>query len=136
MKKELGKDTEGDKNEHGGNAGGGSRSVSTIDPWIRKYIFPNTMLPSPAQITAAAEELFILNDWHNFRSHYDKTLMAWHRNFVNNWYSIKDKYGDRFFRLWQYYLLSCAGSFRCNKNQLWQIVFSKAGYCIDYQSIR
>ncbi len=106
---------------------GCSRSVKSTDPWIDKYIFPNSMLPSARQITTAAEGLFILEDWHNFGPDYDKTLMAWHKNFTRNWDKIKDKYDDRFLRMWRFYLLSCAATFRSRRNQLWQVVFSKGG---------
>jgi cyclopropane-fatty-acyl-phospholipid synthase len=53
--------------------------------------------------------------------------MAWHRNFIENWRYIQDAYDQRFQRMWVYYLLSCAGSFRARRNQLWQVVFSKNG---------
>jgi cyclopropane-fatty-acyl-phospholipid synthase len=106
---------------------GGNTSVNSTDPWINKYIFPNGMLPSSKQITKAAEGLFVLEDWHSFGQYYDKTLMAWHDNFTRNWDKIKDHYGERFYRMWSYYLLSCAASFRTRRNQLWQIVFSKGG---------
>jgi len=107
------------------------------DPWFAKYIFPNSMVPSAQQLTAAAERLFVLNDWHSMGAHYDPTLMAWHRNFTANWDSISHEYDDRFFRMWSYYLLICAGLFRCNKKQLWQIVFAKKkGAVAGYQSVR
>jgi cyclopropane-fatty-acyl-phospholipid synthase len=104
---------------------GSNTSVSTVDPWFAEYIFPNSMLPSARQITEAAEGIFILEDWHSFGPHYDPTLIAWHRNFIDNWHHIQDAYDQRFQRMWVYYLLSCAGSFRARRNQLWQIVFSK-----------
>ncbi len=106
---------------------GSNTSVRSMDPWLAKYIFPNSMLPSARQITEAAEGIFILEDWHSFGPHYDPTLIAWHRNFIDNWRSIQDAYDQRFQRMWAYYLLSCAGSFRAQRNQLWQIVFSKPG---------
>jgi len=106
---------------------GSNTSVHSVDPWLAKYIFPNSMLPSARQITEAAEGIFILEDWHSFGPHYDPTLMAWHRNFIDNWHCIQDAYDQRFQRMWAYYLLSCAGSFRARRNQLWQIVFSKNG---------
>jgi cyclopropane-fatty-acyl-phospholipid synthase len=106
---------------------GSNTSVRSLDPWLAKYIFPNSMLPSARQITEAAEGIFILEDWHSFGPHYDPTLMAWHRNFIDNWRCIQDAYDQRFQRMWAYYLLSCAGSFRARRNQLWQIVFSKHG---------
>lgn len=115
---------------------GGNESAKVNDPWIDKYIFPNAMLPSANQITNAAEGIFKLKDWHNFGTHYDKTLMAWHKNFNENWDKIKIYYDERFYRMWNYYLLSSAGAFRACKNQLWQIVFSKIGSQVEYESIR
>ncbi|HEX2612998.1 MAG TPA: cyclopropane-fatty-acyl-phospholipid synthase, partial [Fibrobacteria bacterium] len=45
-------------------------------------------------------------------------------------------YGDRFYRMWVYYLTICAGSFRARKNQLWQIVVSKGVVPGVYQAVR
>jgi len=115
---------------------GGNSSVHSTDPWIRKYIFPNSMLPSARQITRAAEGLFVLEDWHGFGPHYDPTLMAWHRNVTTSWPELAGTYDERFRRMWTYYLLSCAGSFRARRNQLWQIVFSKNGVRGGYRSVR
>lgn len=106
---------------------GGNSSVTRNDPWIAKYIFPNSMLPSARQITAAAEDLFVMEDWHNFGVDYNKTLLAWHQNFETGWSLLKEKYDERFHRMWSYYLLMCAGAFRARSNQLWQIVFSPEG---------
>jgi cyclopropane-fatty-acyl-phospholipid synthase len=115
---------------------GGNRSVRSCDPWIGKYIFPNSMLPSIRQIASTAEKQLVLEDWHSFGSHYDLTLMAWHHNFVQNWERLKDAYDERFYRMWTYYLLMCAGAFRARRNQLWQIVFSKEGLRGGYRSVR
>jgi len=115
---------------------GGNRSVVCVDSWINKYIFPNGMLPSAKQITRAYEGIFKLEDWHSFGTYYDKTLMAWYKNFNKNWDKIKINYDERFRRMWNYYLLSCAGSFRAHNNQLWEIVFSKIGSQVNYESIR
>lgn len=114
----------------------GNRSVRSSDPWVSKYIFPNSMVPSGRQITMAAEKFFILEDWHSFGPDYDPTLMAWYDNFVANWDRIKHRYDNRFFRMWTYYLLACAGTFRARSNQLWQIVFSKGGVRPTYTSVR
>jgi cyclopropane-fatty-acyl-phospholipid synthase len=94
------------------------------------------MLPSPGQIYAAIEGLFILEDWHSFGADYDRTLMQWFRNFNDNWGVLKETYSRRFYRMWKYYLLSCAGSFRARKNQLWQIVLSPEGLPGGYYSPR
>ncbi len=114
----------------------GNRSVRFCDPWISRYIFPNSMLPSSPQISRASEGLLVLEDWHSFGPDYDPTLMAWYKNFVENWDYIKSSYDRRFFRIWSYYLLACAGSFRARRNQLWQIVFSRDGLLPKYESIR
>ena len=105
----------------------GNTSANSTDPWLNKYIFPNSLIPSAKQITSAAEGLFLIEDWHSFGQYYDKTLMAWYNNFTKNWTKIKNKYDDRFYRMWTYYLLLSAGCFRSRRNQLWQIVFSKKG---------
>jgi len=97
------------------------------DAWITKYIFPNGMLPSIVQISQAFEGLFVMEDWHNFGVYYDKTLMSWHQRFNESWDALKDQYDDRFRRMWNYYLLSCAGGFRARRLQLWQIVLTKHG---------
>ncbi len=116
---------------------GDVRTTKSTDAWTHKYIFPNGMLPSVAQLSTAIEGLFVMEDWHNFGADYDKTLMAWYNNFANRWSELKNKYSERFFRMWKYFLLSSAGAFRArNKNQLWQIVLSKNGVPGGYCSLR
>jgi cyclopropane-fatty-acyl-phospholipid synthase len=106
---------------------GGPRSVQATDRWIGTYIFPDSLLPSAAQITQAAEGLFVLEDWHNFGADYDRTLVAWARNFERAWPALRNRFDERFRRMWRYYLLTSAGTFRARRTQLWQIVFSKRG---------
>ncbi|MGB2869036.1 MAG: cyclopropane fatty acyl phospholipid synthase [Bacteroidota bacterium] len=117
---------------------GGNISTTAMDtnPWMGRYIFPNSMLPSLVQLTHAAEGLFITEDVHNFSVHYDKTLMAWCRNFEANWPSIASQFDQRFYRMWRYYLLSCAGGFRARNTQLWQFVLSVNGVPGGYESLR
>ena len=115
---------------------GNNRTSVTTDPWIARYIFPNSMIPSAKQITEAAEDRFIIEDWHNFGIDYDRTLCAWYENFEAAWPEFKEQYGARFHRMWKYYLLSCAGSFRARLNHLWQIVLSPRGRPGGYRSVR
>ncbi len=115
---------------------GGNRSVNSTEPWTNKYIFPNGMLPSIKQLGESIEGLFVMEDWHNFSADYDRTLMAWHSNFIRNWPELEGRYDERFYRMWTYYLLSCAGSFRARHNQLWQIVLAKKGIVGGYRSLR
>lgn len=106
---------------------GTNRSITTGEPWTDKYIFPNGMLPSISQLGKAIEGLFVMEDWHNIGPHYDPTLMAWYANFSRAWPELKRKYGPRFKRMWDYYILSSAGGFRSRSQQLWQIVLTRVG---------
>jgi cyclopropane-fatty-acyl-phospholipid synthase len=106
---------------------GSNQSVTMGEAWGAKYIFPNGMLPSIAQLATAMEPKFVMEDWHNFGPHYDPTLLAWYNNFDKAWPSLKAKYGDRFYRMWRYYLLNSAGAFRARSQQLWQVVFTRRG---------
>ena len=115
---------------------GGSLTRRSGEPWLEKYIFPNGMLPSPKQITATVEGKLVMEDWHNFGADYDRTLMAWHENFEAAWPEFSDAYGERFYRMWRYYLLMSAAVFRARWVHLWQIVYSKDGLRGGYTSIR
>ena len=106
---------------------GGDQPGMAVDPWIHKYIFPNGEVPSLARVSRALQGRFVMEDWHNFGSDYDLTLMAWHRNFTRNWSRLEHRFDQRFFRMWSYYLLSCAGAFRARNLQLWQIILSRHG---------
>ena len=83
---------------------GGNTSKGFISPWFHEYIFPNAVLPSLAQLSRAMEGLFVPEDVQNLGPHYDPTLMAWYRNFVEAWPSLRERYGERFFRMWSFYL--------------------------------
>ncbi len=115
---------------------GGNVSVTANDPWIERYIFPNSMLPSMAQIAHATEGLWVIEDWHGFGPDYDHTLLAWHANFEARWPEIASKYGERFRRMWRFWLLGSAAAFRARRNQLWQIVMSPCGVPGGYFEVR
>jgi len=115
---------------------GGNASTNHTDPWIAKYIFPNSMIPSAAQIAKAAEGLFVLEDWHGFGPYYDRTLQAWRSNFDAAWPQLAEKYGERFRRMWHFYLAASMASFRARRDQLWQIVWSPRGVPGGYVAMR
>ena len=83
------------------------------------------MLPSLARLTRAAEGIFIVEDIKNIGPNYDPTLLAWEENFRHAWPRFADRYGERFRRMWRFYLLSCAGAFRARSLQVFSILFSK-----------
>ncbi|MBF8756288.1 cyclopropane fatty acyl phospholipid synthase [Pseudomonas guariconensis] len=114
---------------------GKNRRRDVPDRWIDKYIFPNGDLPSIGQIGDAADGLLVIEDLHNFGADYDRTLMAWHENFEAHWQYFASELGERFRRMWRYYLLSCAGAFRARDIQLWQWVMSRRGVVGGYQRV-
>ncbi|MFU0887759.1 cyclopropane fatty acyl phospholipid synthase [Kluyvera sichuanensis] len=104
---------------------GSNQTGLSVDPWINKYIFPNGCLPSIRQIASVSESRLIMEDWHNFGSDYDKTLMAWHQRFNQAWSGLSSNYTPRFRRMFNYYLCACAGAFRARDIELWQVLFSR-----------
>lgn len=103
---------------------GKNHSSTNTDPWIERYIFPNSHPPSIAQIGKAIEGQFVVDEWQNWAPDYDRTLMAWFHNFESTWEKIKASYGERFHRMWRFYLLVSAASFRSGRLQDWQILLS------------
>jgi len=115
---------------------GSQGKAQTVDGWTEKYIFPDGTPPAIRDIGHAIEHRFVMEDWHNFGADYDPTLMAWFANFERGWERLRPQYGDTFYRMWKYFLLSFAGSFRARRNNVWQIVFSKTGVPGGYTAIR
>ncbi len=104
--------------------------------WITRRIFPGGVVPSLKQVGAALDGLFVTEDLHNFGAHYDPTLLAWFERFDRSWPRLRARYGDRFYRMWKYYLLTWAGAFRSRKYQVWQLVLSKTGVPGGYRPVR
>ena len=106
---------------------GGSSARTQINPWFDKYIFPNAAIPSLGQLTTAMEGILVPEDVQNIGPHYDRTLMAWWQNFDAAWPRLRERYGDRFYRTWKFYLQVCAAYFRTRQHNLYQIVATPAG---------
>jgi cyclopropane-fatty-acyl-phospholipid synthase len=106
---------------------GSNGKPAQTDPWIDKYIFPHSMMPAASEVTSALEELFVVEDWHNFGADYDLTLMAWRDNIEAAWPTLPASYDERFRRMWRYYLAVSAAVFRSRRDQLWQLTLSPHG---------
>ena len=104
-----------------------NRSLRHGTPFIEKYIFPNAVAPSLAQIGRAVEGLFVVEDLQNLGPDYDKTLVSWWDNFDRAYPELRDKYDQRFYRMWKFYLLAAAGASRSRDGQLYQLVLTKIG---------
>jgi cyclopropane-fatty-acyl-phospholipid synthase len=97
-----------------------------VNPWIEKYIFPGGYIPSLREtIWLLPEYDFHLLDVECLRMHYAMTLDRWANNFEKNIGQVREKYGEKFVRMWRMYLQSCAASFRYSGLSIHQILFSK-----------
>ena len=117
---------------------GDNVSNSDCNPWFQKYIFsaPTSMFPSIKEIAAAVENRFVVEDWHNFGADYAPTLRAWYANLAAHRDRIVAEYGERLYRMWVFYLLSCAGAFAARSYQNWQIVLAKRGIPAGFRQLR
>jgi cyclopropane-fatty-acyl-phospholipid synthase len=103
------------------------------DAFTSTRIFPNGLVPSMKQIVSASSGLLRVKYFESIGKDYDKTLMDWEENFRKNWHKIselkdasgKKLYDEAFYRMWRYYLLCCAATFRVGYNDDAHIVFSK-----------
>jgi cyclopropane-fatty-acyl-phospholipid synthase len=114
---------------------GGNNTRVSGRTWLSTHIFPNGYIPSIRQIGSAVEQRFVVEDLHNFGPDYALTLMCWYRNFEKAWPSLKESkphYTDHFYRMWRFYLLSCAGTFRARNLQAWQWILSPKGLSASY----
>lgn len=97
------------------------------DPFIQKYIFPNSNQPKLSEITAGLENhnLAIL-DVENMVRHYGYTLIRWREHFQRNRTNLDPKkYDDRFTRMWEYYLGCCIAAASASDSALYQVLFMK-----------
>jgi cyclopropane-fatty-acyl-phospholipid synthase len=115
---------------------GTQTGLRTPDPWIERYIFPNSAIPRFDDLVAAASPRFVIADLHNFGLDYVRTLEAWRENFDAAWPRLERRYGAEFHRLWHYYLGASMASFRARRNHLWQFVMAPPERREVYRSVR
>ena len=81
--------------------------------WIRRHIFPGSYLPTLSQITPAIERTdLMITDIEVLRLHYAHTLAEWYRRFQSHRLEAVERLGERFARMWEFYLAGCEASFR------------------------
>ncbi len=105
----------------------GQRGIPTAtSPWIRKYIFPGGYIPSLSDIVKETQKLNInITDIEILRLHYAHTLTRWYRNIENNKEKIINMFDERFYRMWEFYLLASKYSFVNMGNVVFQIQIAK-----------
>jgi len=80
--------------------------------WIRRYIFPGGYVPAMSEVMHRVERSGLVTaDVEVLRTHYAKTLLAWFDRFQKVREEFAERKGERFCRMWEFYLASCAMSF-------------------------
>jgi len=114
---------------------GSDHNNKGIDPWILKYIFTRGQIPNLVNIVSHSENNgFVVEDVHNFGMDYGNTLLAWLDRFELS--NTKSKYDPKFYKMWKYYLSSCAAAFHEKELFLWQLIFTKKSNKIRYTGVR
>jgi cyclopropane-fatty-acyl-phospholipid synthase len=99
---------------------------SAMNPFITKYIFPGTHLPPLSEVLPAVERKGLLvTDIEIWRLHYAMTLRHWRQRFRANWSTAVDRFGERFCRMWEYYLAICETGFRYQNLMVFQLQLTK-----------
>jgi cyclopropane-fatty-acyl-phospholipid synthase len=94
--------------------------------FINKYIFPGGFCPSLSQIIVPLEKTgLIVSDTETLIRHYDKTLESWLERFMNNKSIVKDLFDDKFVKMWEFYLASCAAAFKYRDLVVFQLQIVK-----------
>ena len=105
----------------------GRNSVpGATNAWIRKYIFPGGYIPSLSEVLPAIERAGLyVTDIEILRLHYAETLRAWRERFMSNWDKAAAIAGDRFCRMWEFYLAGSETAFRIDGHMVFQIQLAK-----------
>ena len=96
------------------------------DPFIKTYIFPGGVIPSLREILNICGDMnFYTIDIESLRRHYNKTLLCWLKNFNEHKEEVKEMFDEKFVRIWELYLASCAATFQNGIIDLHQILLTK-----------
>ena len=99
---------------------------SAPNQFINKYIFPGGVCPSLSQLIKPIEKTgLIVADTETLIRHYDKTLETWLERFLTKRTEIKDLFDEKFCRMWEFYLASCAAAFRYRDLAVFQLQIVK-----------
>ncbi len=104
----------------------GKDAPSDSDPWMWKYIFPGSYLPTLDEIVREmGRRGFSVLDVENLRLHYARTLDLWAENFERHADRLRQMFDDVFVRMWRLYLHCSAAGFKYGESRVYQILFSK-----------
>ncbi len=92
---------------------GRSGPPTVTDPWINRHIFPGGYIPALSEVAQHVERHgLVLADLEVLRLHYAVTLMHWHQRFQKARADIARQMGERFCRMWEFYLQVSEAAFR------------------------
>ena len=95
-------------------------------PWITKYIFPGGYTPSLSEVANPIERSgLIISDMEVLRMHYSHTLRHWKERFLNKKEQVLEKFDEKFFRMWEFYLAGCEMTFKWGDQVVFQFQLSK-----------
>src|SRR6185437_8304399 len=98
----------------------------STNPWIAKYIFPGGYVPCLSELSAAVEKSgLMIADVEVLRLHYAYTLAEWRRRFNAQRQEIAKLYGERFCRMWEFYLAGAEMAFRHDHQVVFQVQLLK-----------
>ena len=99
---------------------------SPPNKFINKYIFPGGVCPSLSQIITPIEKTgLVVSDSETLIGHYDKTLESWLKRFLEKKNIVKDLFDEKFVKMWEFYMASCAAAFRYRDLVVFQLQIVK-----------
>jgi len=105
---------------------GSSNPPRDPHPWITKYIFPGGYTPSLSEIARPIENSgLVISDIEVLRMHYAHTLRHWKERFLSKKESVLDMFDEKFYRMWEFYLVSCEMAFKWGDQVVFQLQLSK-----------
>jgi len=95
-------------------------------PWITKYIFPGGYTPSLSEVSLPIEESgLIVSDLEVLRTHYQHTLRNWKDRFISKKEEVLEMFDEKFFRMWEFYLVGCEMAFKWSDQVVFQFQLTK-----------
>ncbi len=92
------------------------------NPWTARHIFPGGYIPAASEVVRAIERSgLVLSDMEVWRRHYASTLREWNRRFQTSRETFRRSHGERFCRMWEFYLTVCATSFDIGSLVVYQL---------------
>lgn len=105
---------------------GRSDGPGASNPFFQRYIFPGSYAPALSEVLARVERSgLIVTDIEILRLHYAKTLRLWRERFVSNWTRAAELKGERFCRMWEFYLAGAEAAFQYQHVMVFQMQLTK-----------